>query len=112
MMCSENIMMIDIEISSTISSEILTIIFLVLMQCLQFRHFFNCLILQSNTFLHFFLQFDDSRRHLFDDSNNEILRNFFISDASKFDMNSISNKMISTNIAAMKEAQDYLMKDE
>jgi hypothetical protein len=58
------------------------------------------------------LQFDDSRRHLFDDSNNEILRNFFISDASKFDMNSISNKMISTNIAAMKEAQDYLMKDE
>jgi hypothetical protein len=27
-------------------------------------------------------------------------------------MNSISNKMISTNIAAMKEAQDYLMKDE
>ncbi len=77
-------MLISIEISSAISSEIDTVISLALMQCLQSCQFLRRLILTVSTFFQFFLQLDDNRRHFFDDSSDEILRNFFISRTSKF----------------------------
>ncbi len=76
MMWDECVMLISIEISSAISSEIDTVISLALMQCLQSCQFLCRLILTMSTFFQFFLQLDDNRRHFFDDSNDEILRNF------------------------------------
>ncbi len=84
MMWDECVMLINIEISSTISSEINTIISLALMQCLQNCQFLCRLILTTSTFFQFFLQLDDNCRHFFDDSSDEILRNFFIIRTSKF----------------------------
>ncbi len=71
-MWDECVMLISIEISSTISSEIDTIISLALMQCLQSCQFLRRLILTMSTFFQLFLQLDDSRRHFFDDSSDNV----------------------------------------